>query len=234
MADGKKDSSLAGMKAGILPDKLVPEVTRVLSASLGAPAVELARELGVRIEDTVRFLAVARQCVAARATARLSVKEVAGRLRAPQYAIRDVESGLIQRIQPTLFREYISLLGLSGWYADWSRENSELAKRLEGVRSNAIEGRRLRRGTSPDWVAFRGEVLAVKARIRLIRSFDQISHQYQGYTLCLASSDPVSSEVLRICSRTCHSREASVPNRGPRLWQGPACARCEKRVGHPP
>jgi hypothetical protein len=198
MADGKKDSSLAAMKAGILPDRLVPEVTRVLAASLGSPAVELARELGVRIEDTVRFLAVARQCVAARETARLSVRDLAGRLRVPQYGIRDIESGLIQRIQPTLFRQYISLLGLSDWYADWSRENSDLAKQLEGVRSNTIEGRRLRRSTSPDWVAFRGEVLAVKARIRLIRSFDQISHQYQGYTLCLASLDTQSGEVLRV------------------------------------
>lgn len=34
---------------------------------------------------------------------------------------------------------------------------------------------------------FRGEVVAVKARIRLVRSFDQVSHQYQGYTLVLAT-----------------------------------------------
>ena len=32
---------------------------------------------------------------------------------------------------------------------------------------------------------FVGVVLAVKARIRLCRSFDQISHQYQGYTLVM-------------------------------------------------
>jgi hypothetical protein len=34
-------------------------------------------------------------------------------------------------------------------------------------------------------VAFAGEVVAVKARIRLLRSFDEVSHQYQGYTLVL-------------------------------------------------
>jgi hypothetical protein len=45
-------------------------------------------------------------------------------------------------------------------------------------------------------VPFRGEVVAVKARIRLLRSFDQISHQYQGYTLVLASEG--SPDVLRI------------------------------------
>jgi hypothetical protein len=32
---------------------------------------------------------------------------------------------------------------------------------------------------------FAGTVTAVKARIRLLRSFDQISHAYQGYTLVL-------------------------------------------------
>jgi len=35
-------------------------------------------------------------------------------------------------------------------------------------------------------IAFEGNLLAVKARIRLIRSFDQIpTHQYQGYTLIM-------------------------------------------------
>jgi hypothetical protein len=46
-------------------------------------------------------------------------------------------------------------------------------------------------------VSFRGEVVAVKARIRLIRSFDQISHQYQGYTLLVASVD-TEGEILRV------------------------------------
>jgi len=45
---------------------------------------------------------------------------------------------------------------------------------------------------------FRGEVHAVKARIRLIRSFDEVSHQYQGYVLCLNSSASERGEVLRV------------------------------------
>lgn len=32
---------------------------------------------------------------------------------------------------------------------------------------------------------FSGEIVAVKARIRLLRSYDQISHAYQGYTLVM-------------------------------------------------
>src|SRR2546426_11656146 len=35
-------------------------------------------------------------------------------------------------------------------------------------------------------IAFAGTIVSVKARIRLIRSFDQVpTHQYQGYTLIL-------------------------------------------------
>ena len=48
-----------------------------------------------------------------------------------------------------------------------------------------------------DTVDFKGEVLAVKGRIRLLRSFDQISHQYQGYTLVIGKQgDPES--VIRV------------------------------------
>jgi hypothetical protein len=49
----------------------------------------------------------------------------------------------------------------------------------------------------PETVRFSGEVLAVKGRIRLIRSFDQVSHQYQGYTLILRD-DEASGTVRRI------------------------------------
>jgi len=41
----------------------------------------------------------------------------------------------------------------------------------------------------PDKTSFSGEIVAVKARIQLIRSFDEISHQYQGYTLVLSGGE---------------------------------------------
>ena len=48
-------------------------------------------------------------------------------------------------------------------------------------------------------VQFAGTVTAVKARIRLLRSFDEISHSYQGYTLVLEGTvDGVAQEKLRI------------------------------------
>ena len=50
-----------------------------------------------------------------------------------------------------------------------------------------------------DKVRFAGTVTAVKARIRLLRSFDEISHSYQGYTLVLEGTvDGVAQQELRI------------------------------------
>ena len=47
--------------------------------------------------------------------------------------------------------------------------------------------------------SFSGTVTAVKARIRLLRSFDQISHSYLGYTLVLDGTlDGTPTEELRI------------------------------------
>jgi hypothetical protein len=49
----------------------------------------------------------------------------------------------------------------------------------------------------PETIGFSGKVLAVKARIRLMRSFDQVSHQYQGYVLVLQDDEALET-VRRI------------------------------------
>jgi hypothetical protein len=117
--------------ARILPENVVPELSRAVEASIGSMAVGLATKLGVSIEDTIRFFAVSQRCIAARTTAGWNIKEVARRLRVPQYQIRGIESGDITQIKPGVLGEYLRLLGLSGWYADWSCENRALATRLE-------------------------------------------------------------------------------------------------------
>ena len=48
-------------------------------------------------------------------------------------------------------------------------------------------------------VCFLGTVIAVKGRIRLLRSFDQISHAYQGYTIVMeGSADSAKAQELRV------------------------------------
>lgn len=48
-------------------------------------------------------------------------------------------------------------------------------------------------------VGFEGEIAAVKGRIRLLRSFDEVSHAYPGYTLVLKGSvDGVPREEFKV------------------------------------
>jgi transcriptional regulator with XRE-family HTH domain len=198
MAGRKKLTGTPTKDAAILDEAMVLKLSRGLADLLGPPAIELAQQLGVHLDDVVRFAAVKSRCVAAREKAGLTLQDVAKQLHVPQYRIRDIESGQLNRIAPSLIREYIERLGLTAWYAEWSAANPELAKRLEGGTSGFQRTSLFTPEIIPtSGVSFRGEVLAVKARIRLLRSFDQISHQYQGFTLVIASADQQSA-VLRV------------------------------------
>lgn len=94
-----------------------------------ADVVGYAARLGVSIEDTVRYIAVAEQLREARESAGMSVKEVGSRLGVPQYRIRDAESnGAV--VLGAVLEKYVRLVGLHQWYDEWSRQNVDLAKRI--------------------------------------------------------------------------------------------------------
>src|ERR1700730_551698 len=100
--------------------------------------------------------------------------------------IRDIECGSFKQLDTAVLRTYLEMLGLTSWYAEWCQAYPALANELAGNDASQI---RRAKPQSSGGVCFRGEVVAVKARIRLIRSFDQISHQYRGYTLVIAAGD---------------------------------------------
>lgn len=53
--------------------------------------------------------------------------------------------------------------------------------------------------TSSTKISFSGQIISVKARIRLCRSFDEISHQYQGYTLVVSGDvEDVPTDEIRV------------------------------------
>ena len=104
-----------------------------------ADVVGYAARLGVGIEDTVRYIAVAEQLRKARETAGMSVKEVASRLGVPQYRIRDAESNGAVAMGAVL-EKYARLVGLHQWYEEWSQHNLDLARRisLRGASSKRV------------------------------------------------------------------------------------------------
>lgn len=178
----------------ILSDDLVQALGKGVASMLGPSVVAAADRYGVAVEDVIRFQSVRQHCLEAREKTGVQLKEAAHRLGVPQYRLRDIETGLFGSIQPDVLRRYLDLLGLSSWYAEWARSNPDLAKRIDTGNAHRA-GRAKHPEPVPGEVHFHGEILAVKARIRLIRSFDQISHQYQGYTLVIAVQD---SEPLRV------------------------------------
>lgn len=189
-------------------DELIAQMGRAIAATFGSPIMELVQKFGLSVEDTTRFHLVSKKCREERERAGLSIKEAARRLLVPQYRIRAVESVEIRNVAPMFLRNYLELLGLTDWYSEWARANAELARRLEDGIANEgsdaavpatqaipspiaqIMSSRTSRRQAEEAISFHGQVIAVKARIRLIRSFDQISHQYQGYTLVLAVLNP--------------------------------------------
>jgi len=189
-------------------DQLIHRIGQGIAARFGSPLLELAQKFGLSIEDTIRFHLVSKKCREEREKAGLSIKDVARRLSVPQYRIRAVESVEIRGVAPMLLRNYLNFLGLTDWYSEWAQANPALALRLESGIANegshaaapathaipapiaGIVQSRTSRAQAEEAISFRGQVTAVKARIRLIRSFDQISHQYQGYTLVLAGLSP--------------------------------------------
>jgi hypothetical protein len=205
-------------------DELIARIGRGIAATFGPPLMELVQKAGLSIEDTIRFHLVSKKCREERERAGLSIKDAARRLSVPQYGICAVESVNIRNVAPVLLRNYLDLLGLTEWYSEWTQANAELARRLES--GNANEGHhpaapdtqaipapisgimqsRSSRRQAEEAISFQGQVIAVKARIRLIRSFDQISHQYQGYTLVLAGLNPEPSVVRVAIGPAAHAK----------------------------
>ncbi len=115
-------------KRDILDEQQVTKVATLLKASMG-DVVGYAERLGVSVEDTVRYMSLGSRLTEAREGAGLSVKEVAKRLKLPQYRIRDAESSA-EKVVGGVLEKYVRLVGLGDWFKEWSGQNPELAKRI--------------------------------------------------------------------------------------------------------
>jgi hypothetical protein len=116
----------------ILNDDAVSQLSSAVAALCGPTAMQLARQAGVNVEDVVRLLPLTRRCVQAREKMGLTIKDAAKRLRVPQYRLHDIESGLASQWRLAILSDYLEILGLTEFYAQWSQANPEFAKRLEG------------------------------------------------------------------------------------------------------
>src|SRR5712692_9662419 len=131
MANRRKAATAAASSV-FLSDDLVADMAEAVAASLGPTVMGLAKSYGLSLEDVVRFQAVTRRCFEARENAGLSLRDAAKQLGVPHYRIRDIESGSFKQIDTAVLRTYLDMLGLTSWYAEWSKANPALANRLAG------------------------------------------------------------------------------------------------------
>jgi hypothetical protein len=114
----------------ILTDSQVRTLSEQVRAVLvdSFPGMDWSKHDSERI---VRMMALSAKCKETRTKRGLSIKDVAGQLRIPQYRIKAVEDGSMLELDPSCLRSYVAFLNLKRWVRQWGNTNPELAKRLE-------------------------------------------------------------------------------------------------------
>ena len=95
-----------------------------LRGNLGGGELPAALSLAL-VEQTLRFLPVAKRCAAARERRGETIAEVAKELKVPQYRLKDIESGQLTAVDSAVLEQYISFLGLRRWFSRWANANQD-------------------------------------------------------------------------------------------------------------
>ena len=118
-------------KTTILTDAQVRRLTRDIIRTAFTPGtVAYMQQLGVNFEDSIRLISLQAKCEEAREGLGLTIKEVAVRLKAPQYRIKAIEEGRLKQMLPDVLMKYINFLELEDWFRQWAEANPKLAEKL--------------------------------------------------------------------------------------------------------
>jgi ribosome-binding protein aMBF1 (putative translation factor) len=109
-------------------DKQVKTIVQKAREALGKDITLLADSLGINLEHVVRFSPLAKVCKTLREQKGISIKDVAGRLNAPQYAIKNIEEVKLPDVSVSVLRKYIDFLGMTEVFAKWEKENPAVLK----------------------------------------------------------------------------------------------------------
>ena len=138
----KKGTTKAGIAARrylsgeILPEESVHLMTQYFKETLALSFPGLPPRCFEMAEDMIRSSSLTQKIQKAREGAGLTIKEVAARLKVPQYRLRDAEEVRSHRIVPEIFERYTEFLGLRDWVDEWINANSDLARRMGIVREH--------------------------------------------------------------------------------------------------
>ena len=115
----------------ILSDKEVKITSDSVKNLLGDRILEYAQQLGIKLEDTIRFHAVSAKCKERRESKKLNLKEIGHKLKVPQYKLRYIENGSVRNIEVEILYKYINFLGLSEWFQQWLKSNPKFESKFQ-------------------------------------------------------------------------------------------------------
>lgn len=114
----------------ILSEEEVAQTTKALRKLLREEFPSIKPGFLRSAEDTVRMHSLRLRFRQARESRSLTFKEVATRLKVPQYRLKAVEEGSLSEIDPTVFTKYRDFLGVEQWVCQWVESNRKLAAKL--------------------------------------------------------------------------------------------------------
>jgi hypothetical protein len=114
----------------ILSEEEVAQMTKALRKLLREEFPSMPPGFLSSAEDTVRMHSLCSRFRQARESMSLTFKEVATRLKVPQYRLKAVEEGHLSEIDSTVFTKYSDFLELEQWVSRWVESNGKLATKL--------------------------------------------------------------------------------------------------------
>lgn len=108
----------------------VKKVVEMMRDVLDPALFDECERLGVDAEAIIRYMPLADRFKEGRARLNLTIKEVAARLKEPQYKIKAVEKGELRQVDVEVFQKYCCFLELDEYVASWCRQNGVLAEKL--------------------------------------------------------------------------------------------------------
>ena len=106
--------------------KMAGKMARKIKKQLGPGFAQAVSSYKLNITDTLRFMPVANECVAARTQRGLDIKQVAGELKVPQYKITNIEHACFKDVEMDVLDKYVEYLGLEGYLKEWRENNRDL------------------------------------------------------------------------------------------------------------
>lgn len=111
----------------ILSEGEVQIAAKTLRVFLSIDFPYFPKEYLFLIEVTVRMSSLSNQFKEARESTGLSIKDVANKLKVPQYRLKAIEDGYTSEIRSDVFWKYCEFLDLMDFAEDWIDSNRNLA-----------------------------------------------------------------------------------------------------------